>query len=275
MYGKIFEQMYDGTLSADWKAMIVFQQFIVLADSEGIVDYTPPALSRRTGIPLDIIEHGIEKLQEPDPYSRSKEFSGKRIALLDDHRPWGWSIVNYEYYRDLASREDQRIKARERKRKQRENQSQTVDSQDVSQDVTSGHASSRMSRHEDEDANEDADESTTAPTVPKEPPEFEEFKKAFPLRSGAQPWTKALRTIRARLKEGAQWSDFLEGAHRYAAYCAATDRIGTEYVMQAATFCGPDKHYLELWEPPATKSERRQGKNIAAGQAYLDSANGQ
>ncbi len=88
MYGKIFESMYDGTLSADWKAMIVFQQFIVLADSEGIVDYTPPALSRRTGIPLEIIEHGIEKLQKPDPYSRSSEFNGKRIALLDDHRPW-------------------------------------------------------------------------------------------------------------------------------------------------------------------------------------------
>ena len=87
MYGKIFESMYDGTLSADWKAMIVFQQFIVLADSEGIVDYTPPALSRRTGIPLDIIEHGIKKLQDPDPYSRSTDFSGQRIVLLDDHRP--------------------------------------------------------------------------------------------------------------------------------------------------------------------------------------------
>lgn len=112
-------------------------------------------------------------------------------------------------------------------------------------------------------------------TAPKEPPEFAEFKEAYPERSGAQPWPKALRTIRARLKEGAQWSDFLEGAHRYGAFCAATERIGTEFVLQAATFCGSDKHYLELWQPPATKSERLQDKNIAAGQAYLDSANGQ
>ncbi|MCH8871409.1 DUF4373 domain-containing protein [candidate division KSB1 bacterium] len=116
------------------------------------------------------------------------------------------------------------------------------------------------------------EETTTAPEVPAE---FAEFKKAYPQRSGAQPWAKALRTIRARLKEGAQWADLLEGAHRYAAYCAATDRIGTEYILQAATFCGPEKHYLELWKPPATKSVRLQDKNIAAGQAYLDSANGQ
>ena len=153
MYGKVFECMYDGSLSADWRAMIVFQQFIVLADCEGIVDYTPQALNRRTGIPLDIIEHGIEVLQRPDPFSRSTDFEGQRIALLDEDRPWGWSIVSYEYYRDLASREDQRIKARDRKRKQREKQSQDTDSEGVSQDVTPGHASSRMSRHED--VNED------------------------------------------------------------------------------------------------------------------------
>ena len=275
MYGKIFEQMYDGTLSADWKAMIVFQQFIVLADSEGIVDYTPPALSRRTGIPLDIIEHGIEKLQQPDPYSRSKEFSGKRIVLLDDHRPWGWSIVNYEYYRDLASREDQRIKARERKRKQRENQSQTVDSKDTSHDVTNGHASSRMSRHEDEDANEDADESSTAPTAPKEPPEFAEFKEAYPKRSGGQPWPKALKAINARLREGDQWDVILAGVRRYAAFCNVTGKTGGEYVKQAATFCGPNKHYLETWNPPPTKSALRQDKNIDAAQSWLEASSGQ
>lgn len=112
MYGKIFESMYDGTLSADWKAMIVFQQLIVLADRDGQIDYTPPALSRRTGIPLDVIEHGIGKLQEPDQYSRSREMEGRRIALIDEDRPWGWSIVNYSHYRDLASRADKREKDR-------------------------------------------------------------------------------------------------------------------------------------------------------------------
>ena len=139
MYGKIFESMYDGTLSADWKAMVTFQQFIVLADSEGVVDYTPPALSRRTGIPLDILEHGIDKLQQPDPYSRSADMDGQRIILLDEHRPWGWHIVNYEHYCELATKSQQREKSRERKRKQREKASQPVDSKGchaMSQNVT-------------------------------------------------------------------------------------------------------------------------------------------
>lgn len=164
MYGKIFESMYDGTLAADWKAMVTFQQMIVLADFNGIVDYTPPAISRRTGIPLDIIEHGIEKLEAPDPYSRTPDDEGRRIRRMDEHRPWGWYIVNYEDYKTLASRAEERERARLRKQKQREKQRQATDSEEVSQDVTDGHGESRMSRHVDVDV--DVDEKTKGTRVP-------------------------------------------------------------------------------------------------------------
>ncbi len=113
-------------------------------------------------------------------------------------------------------------------------------------------------------------------TAPKEPPEFAEFKKAYPERSGAQPWTRALKAIRARLNEGDQkgdtWDAILAGARRYADYCYSVDRTGTEYVLQAATFCGPEKHYLELWKPPASKSERLQDQNIGAAHERLEEA---
>ncbi len=132
--------------------MITFQQMIVLADQEGLVDYTPPALSRRTGIPLDIIEHGIKKLEEPDPYSRSLGEDGRRIQRLDEHRPWGWHIVNYDHYRQLASYADKREKARLRKRRQRERERQGADE---SGSVTQGHAESRSSRHTDTDTDTD------------------------------------------------------------------------------------------------------------------------
>ena len=134
-----------------------------------------------------------------------------------------------------------------------------------------------MSRHEDEDededANENADKSTTAPAVPKESPEFAEFKSLYPARSGDQPWSRALKAINARLREGHQWSDFLEGATRYAAFCESVKRTGTEFVKQAATFCGPDKAFLEDWTPPASKSELRQDKNIDEANAWLNAAN--
>jgi uncharacterized phage protein (TIGR02220 family) len=131
MYGKIFASMYDGTLRADWKALITFQQFIVLSDPHGTVDMTVHAIHGRTGIPLDIIEHGIQVLQSPDPHSRSGELEGRRIVPVDDTRPWGWKIVNYIYYRNLASAEEKRIKDRERIAEKRKTTSKSGMSQDV------------------------------------------------------------------------------------------------------------------------------------------------
>ncbi len=108
MYGKIFDSMYDSTISANWQAMITFQQMIVLKDQNGVVDMTPPALSRRTGIPLEIIEAGIAYLEAPDPYSRTPDHEGRRIVRIDDSRPWGWIIVNHKLYREMSTRADKR-----------------------------------------------------------------------------------------------------------------------------------------------------------------------
>ena len=110
MYGKIFESMYDGTIAVNWKALVTFQQLIILCDKEGIIDITPSSLSRRTNIPIDIIEEGLAYLEKPDKYSRSPDHQGRRIVKIDDDREWGWRIVNYYYYRTLASKEDKRIK---------------------------------------------------------------------------------------------------------------------------------------------------------------------
>lgn len=114
MYAKVFRQIYDSTLAEDWRSLVTFQQLLVLADSDGVVDMTPSAIHRITNIPKDIIDAGIEKLQQPDPVSRSSTEDGKRIIPIDSDRPWGWRIVNYEYYRNLASREDKREKDRQR-----------------------------------------------------------------------------------------------------------------------------------------------------------------
>lgn len=107
-YGKIFKQIYAGTLRSDWKALITFEQMIVLCTPDGIFDMPPEVLHNITGIPLDIIQDGIKTLESPDHRSRSPDFDGRRIVRLDEHRDWGWSIVNHRYYRDLASREEKR-----------------------------------------------------------------------------------------------------------------------------------------------------------------------
>lgn len=49
----------------------------------------------------------------------------------------------------------------------------------------------------------------------------------------------------------------IDGVRRYGHYCGATGKLGTEYVMQAATFFGPDKRYAETWEPPANGAKKK------------------
>jgi hypothetical protein len=114
MYGKLFASMYEGTLYGQWQGIITLQQLVILADADGVVDMTPPAIAARTSIPLDIIEAGLTQLSEADKYSRTPTEDGRRIVPVDPDRPWGWQIVNYRYYRDLASHEDKKAKDRER-----------------------------------------------------------------------------------------------------------------------------------------------------------------
>ena len=116
--------MYDGTLYGQWEAIVTLQQLIVLADQDGFVEITPPALSARTSIPIDIIKKGLEVLESDDPYSRTKGEYGKRITRIHEDRPWGWRIVNYLKYRNMASQEDKRKYMREYMREYRRRKKQ-------------------------------------------------------------------------------------------------------------------------------------------------------
>lgn len=79
---------------------------------------------------------------------------------------------------------------------------------------------------------------------------FKQFKTIYPKRGGNQPWSRARKAINARLKEDFEWSVILAGTKLYAEFCIATGKIGTEMVMQAATFCGPDKPFMQDWITP-------------------------
>ena len=82
---------------------------------------------------------------------------------------------------------------------------------------------------------------------PAGPFDLEAFKAVYPKRNGSQPWSRAVKAANARIKEGEPLDAMIEGAKRYAAHCETTGKTGTEFVMQAARFLGPDRHYLEPW----------------------------
>ena len=41
-----------------------------------------------------------------------------------------------------------------------------------------------------------------------------------------------------------------KGAQRYKDHCDRERITGTKFAMQAATFLGPERHFLESWEAP-------------------------
>lgn len=106
-------------------------------------------------------------------------------------------------------------------------------------------------------------EDPTAAARPVEP-EFAEFRAIYPERNGNQPWNRAKRATTARLMDGHTWEEILGGTRRYAEWCKATGKLNTETVMQAATFCGPDKPFLKPWTLPATRADVRMVSNIDA-----------
>jgi len=128
----VFVQILDSSLAEDYVTRHVFMDFLVLANSAGDVDMTVEALARRTNIPIDILRVSISKLCAPDKTSRSPDMEGRRLVPLDDHRDWGWRIVNYKGYRDVRdenARRDymrtymQKRRAAEKARKQAVNRS--------------------------------------------------------------------------------------------------------------------------------------------------------
>lgn len=125
MYAKIFSQIYDSSIADDWQVRVVFEDLLVLANSEGIVDMTPQAIAARTRIPQEIIDRALVALQSPDPKSRTPDEDGKRLVLLNAHRDWGWQIVNYEKYRGIKCEFDRRTYMRKYMRSKRKGVSKT------------------------------------------------------------------------------------------------------------------------------------------------------
>lgn len=99
---------------------MTLMDMVILADQNGVVDMTHEAIARRTNRPIDVIRQTITELEAADPRSRNPNCDGARIQRLDDHRDWGWLIVNYEQFRQTASEEQRREKTRARVHKHRQ-----------------------------------------------------------------------------------------------------------------------------------------------------------
>lgn len=108
MYAKLFTSIYQGTLRGNSHGLLVFTNLLAHCDKDGIVDIHPRAISEEVGLPLEAVKAALNVLESPDDESRSPEEQGRRIVRLDEHRAWGWRVVNYLKYRAIRSEDDRR-----------------------------------------------------------------------------------------------------------------------------------------------------------------------
>ncbi len=100
--------------------------------------------------------------------------------------------------------------------------------------------------------------------------EFEQAWQAYPKRAGGNPKAAAWKAWKARIKDGTNSEVMLAGVKRYAGYVRATGSEGTQFVKQAATFFGPDRHFEESWQAPSGPTKGRPGMLPVSGFSEQD-----
>lgn len=120
-YTKLFSDIITSSI---WQepndAKVIWISILALKGRDQVCRATIPALAKYADITLERCEEIMQRFQEPDKYSNSQDFEGRRIERVDG----GWFVLNGERYRDKMNpdevREYNRVrKAEERKRKQR------------------------------------------------------------------------------------------------------------------------------------------------------------
>lgn len=100
--------------------------------------------------------------------------------------------------------------------------------------------------------------------------EFEQAWQSYPKRAGGNSKAAAWKAWKARIKDGVTCEAMLAGVNRYAGYVRATGSLGTQYVKQAATFFGPDRHFEESWQTPLAVVSGRPGGLPVSGFSEQD-----
>lgn len=108
MYAKLFASIYQGTLRGNAHGLLVFTNLLAHADAKGGVDIHPRAIADEVGLSESDVRTALLMLEAPDEESRSPELDGRRIVRTDEHRVWGWRIVNHAKYRGIRNEEDRR-----------------------------------------------------------------------------------------------------------------------------------------------------------------------
>jgi hypothetical protein len=104
-YGVIHDSIFDSSVADDWKARVVLQDMVVLANEEDKVMMTLKRYVHRSGLPAEVAKEGVEALEAPDPEDKSGEHEGRRLIPVKNPAGTtiGWFVVNRGKYKRLMA----------------------------------------------------------------------------------------------------------------------------------------------------------------------------
>lgn len=113
-FTKLFNSIIASSIwSEDDKTRLMWITMLASADPAGYVSGSIPGMAAMARMSLQEAEKSIVALCTPDPYSRSKEYEGRRLTEVEG----GWLILNYLKYRqprDPETRREQNRQAQQR-----------------------------------------------------------------------------------------------------------------------------------------------------------------
>lgn len=101
-FTKLFSSITESTIWVeDDRTRLVWITMLAMCDRKGRVWASIPGLANRARVPVEDAERAVEKFLLPDKYSRTPDFEGKRIEIIDG----GWRLLNHEKYRSIRDEE--------------------------------------------------------------------------------------------------------------------------------------------------------------------------
>lgn len=115
-FTKLFSSITESTVwCEDAHTKVVWITMLAMADRRGRVWSSIPGLASRAKVSLERTEKALNRFQQPDKYSRTQDYDGKRIEPIDG----GWLLLNHAKYRAIRDEEERRAYKTEKQREYR------------------------------------------------------------------------------------------------------------------------------------------------------------
>lgn len=105
-YTKLFGSLVGSTIwrSESKETKIVWITMLAMANRDGIVESSVPGLADFAKVSMEETVLALERLSNPDEYSRTPDNQGRRIEKVEG----GWKILNHAKYREKLNLEERR-----------------------------------------------------------------------------------------------------------------------------------------------------------------------